>query len=70
MVVAVGNTEADPAAVGVEVPMLWSIKNVSALVVVHERVDVACGATEVGLAESVQEGVGGGGGVVVVVTVA
>ncbi len=61
VVVVAGETPTDPAAAGCTTPILLSILMDVASLVVHERVDVACGATEVGLAESVQEGAGGGG---------
>jgi len=42
-------------------PILWSIEKPVALVVVHESVEVPPDVVEVGLAESVQPGIGAGG---------
>jgi hypothetical protein len=69
-VVAVGETEYEPAATGVTAPIVLSSKNDVALVVVHERDEDEPVCIAVGFAESVQVGAfgGGGGGVVVTVT--
>lgn len=56
--VAVGETDVEPDAVGVTVPTLWSTVNDVALVVVHDRTEEAPGVIEVGFAVSVQVGAG------------
>jgi hypothetical protein len=55
-VVAVGETVFEPDATGVTEPMLLSIENVVAFVVVHESEEEPPEAIEAGLAESVHEG--------------
>ena len=56
MVVSVGETVLEPDATGVTEPTLLSIESVVAFVVVHESEEEPPEATEVGLAESVHEG--------------
>lgn len=59
----VGLTDCVPEEVDASTPMLWSIENEFAFVVVHDNVEVAfVPVNEVGFAESVQVGAGGGGG--------
>ena len=66
----VGETDTLPTATGVEVPMLLSIKKVTAFVVVQESEMVSPAFMIDALAERLQAGAPGGGGVVVTVTVA
>jgi len=67
VVVAAGETEREPALTGVTEPIAWSIVKDVAFEVVHESVEDAPGAIDVGFAVSVQVGAGVG---VVTVTIA
>jgi hypothetical protein len=59
VVVVIGAVLVEPAATGVTVPILLSIENEVALVVVQERVDESPELIEVGFAVSVQASGGG-----------
>ena len=61
VVVTVGDVLVEPAETGVTSPMLLSMENEVAFVVVHESVEESPGTIESGSAESVQASVGGGG---------
>ena len=65
--VAVGETDFEPRATGVVVPIPLSKKSVAAFVEVHESVEEAPEVIDVGEAERVQTGTGGGGGGVTVI---
>ena len=60
MTVAAGVTDVEPEATGVTAPMLLSISNVVAFVVVHESVEDEPVVTDAGVAVRTQVGAAGG----------